>query len=193
MRAKLAMTIQEILNCIDPLPPDALARLSMLASEKRYEKGKLLFRANRVEHEVYFIKSGIARAFSAKRDRDVTFWFGKEGDALLSMRSYVDQQEGYENLELLEDCELYQIQSPHLQDLYRQDIRIANWGRKFAEREIIKTERRLINLQIGTAKERYEELLRESPSLIQRVPLGHIASYLGISAVNLSRIRAGIK
>jgi predicted transcriptional regulator len=42
-----------------------------------------------------------------------------------------------------------------------------------------------------SAKERYEQLLKEQPHILQRVSLGHIASYLGISAETLSRIRRG--
>lgn len=187
------MDIESIFNNIYRLTPAALAMMVGISEELELPKGKLLLRANRIEDHIYFLKSGIARAFSAKRERDVTFWFGKEGEALLSMRSYVDRLPGYENIELIEDCQVYKINSSTLQDLFQKDLSIANWGRKFAEREIIKTERRLINLQIGTATERYAELLEESPYLIQRIPLNYIASYLGISAVSLSRIRAEIK
>lgn len=187
------MTISAILNAICPLTPDTVSILESIVEEVEHPKGKLLLRANRVEQYVYFIKKGFARAFSAKRDRDVTFWFGKEGDSLLSMRSYIEELPGYENIELIEDCQLYRIKSSLLQQKFQEDIRIANWGRKFAEKEIMKTERRLINLQTGNATERYKELLEETPELVQRVPLGYIASYLGISAVSLSRIRADLK
>jgi CRP-like cAMP-binding protein len=184
------MDIRDILNNIYQLSTDPLGKLQSIAEQRRYPKGHLLIRAGRIEDYMYFIKSGIARAFSEMREQNVTFWFGQEGEAMVSMRSYVDKQPGYENIELLEDCELYQINMASLQALYLQDISIANWGRKFAEKEIIKTENRLIRLQIGSASERYKELLQENPTLLQRVPLGHIASYLGISAVSLSRIRA---
>lgn len=187
------MTFPSILNNIYPLPPDAQTLMESHVEEVEYAKGKLLLQANKLEENIYFIKKGIARAYSVKRDRDVTFWFGKEGDALLSMRSYIEQKPGYENIELIEDCQLYRIKSSHLQQLYQQDIRIANWGRKFAEHEIMKAERKLISLQIGTATERYNELLQDTPELIQRIPLNYIASYLGISAVSLSRIRAELK
>ncbi|MEG2100855.1 MAG: Crp/Fnr family transcriptional regulator, partial [Flavobacterium sp.] len=80
-----------------------------------------------------------------------------------------------------------------LQKLFEIDIHIANWGRKFAEKELIKTEERLISHQFSNATERYLELLQNNPQLIQRVQLGYIASYLGISQVSLSRIRAEIK
>ncbi len=75
---------------------------------------------------------------------------------------------------------------------YATNLEIANWGRKLAEIELIKTEERFISRQLGTAIDRYKKLLEENPSLINRVQLGYIASYLGISQVTLSRIRTEI-
>ena len=80
-----------------------------------------------------------------------------------------------------------------MKQLFLEDIHIANWGRKFAEQELIKTEERLISKQFKNATERYLELLNTNKDLIKRVQLGHIASYLGITQVSLSRIRATIK
>jgi CRP-like cAMP-binding protein len=80
-----------------------------------------------------------------------------------------------------------------LQQLFETDIAMANWGRRFAEKELIKTEERLISRQFRTATERYQELMQQQPGLLQRVSLGHIASYLGITQVSLSRIRADIR
>ncbi|HUH25654.1 MAG TPA: Crp/Fnr family transcriptional regulator [Flavobacterium sp.] len=142
---------------------------------------------------MYFIKKGIVRAYAPMPDREVTFWFGSEGATVVSMNSYVNNKPSYETIELLEDCILYQINSETLQNLYKTDIEIANWGRKFAEDELIKSEERLISLQFKSAKERYLDLIQHHPNLIQRVALGHIASYLGITQVSLSRIRADIK
>ena len=109
------------------------------------------------------------------------------------MRSYVEELPGYEDIELLEACELYELKTEQLQHLFEEDIHIANWGRKFAEQELIKTEERLIQRQFRTASDRYKELLLNHPDLIQRIQLGHIASYLGITQVSLSRIRAELK
>src|SRR5690606_23115049 len=156
-------------------------------------KGTLLLRADKVETDIYFIKSGIVRAYSDTENNEITFWFGKEGEAIISMKSYIENQKGYENIELLENCQLYKIKTQDLQNLYQKDIHIANFGRRFAEQELIKTEERLISRQFKTASQRYNELLKENPSLIQRVQLGHIASYLGITQVSLSRIRSEIK
>ena len=187
------MNIDSILDNIYPLPEASKELLKKSITEVKYRKNHILLRVDRIEKNIYFIKKGVARAYSHKENIEITFWFGKEGDTIISMKSYVANQRGYENIELLENCELYELRTEDLQKLFEEDIHIANWGRKFAEKELIKTEERLISRQFRTATERYNELLKHRPDLIRRVQLGHIASYLGITQVSLSRIRAEIK
>lgn len=186
------MDISNILDYIYKLPESSLAELQNNVSEITFPKGHILLKANKVETNIYFIKKGLVRAY-IERDNEVTFWFGKEGETIISMKSYVEDQPGYENIELLEDCELYELKTENLRKLFNEDVHIANWGRKFAEKELIKTEERLISKQFKNASERYLELMKDHPELIKRVQLGHIASYLGITQVSLSRIRAELK
>lgn len=183
------MQIEEILTRIYPLPEDSLKELKTHISEIELPKGHIILRANRVERYVFFIRRGIARAFASFEDRDVTFWFGKEGDAVLSMRSYVEAAPAYENVELLETSQLYQLEIQGLEDLYARDVHIANWGRKLAEKELLTLESRIVSTELLNARQRYQRLVRKHPELLQRVPLKYIASYLGITQVSLSRIR----
>lgn len=187
------MEMNFIIDSIYKLSDKSKLKINNCIIERKFAKGHLLLRADKVETNIYFIKKGIVRAYSRTPQNEITFWFGSEGDAVISMKSYVENKKGYEDIELLEDCELYEIRTKKLQDLYTEDIEIANWGRKFAERELVKTEERLISRQFRTASERYHELLKHNPDLIKRVQLGIIASYLGITQVSLSRIRAEIK
>ncbi|MBD0724153.1 cyclic nucleotide-binding protein [Flavobacterium sp. L1I52] len=187
------MNIDQILDKIYPLSAKSKLVLKENFIEVSFPKHLIIIRADKVEKNIYFIKKGIARTFSRIDDNEITFSFGKEGDTIASLKSYIANQKGYENIELLEDCELYELNTENLQNLFNENIEIANWGRKFAEQELIKAEERLISRQLGTATERYNELLKNYPDLIQRVQLGHIASYLGITQVSLSRIRTNIK
>lgn len=153
-------------------------------------KGTIVVRAEKIERYVYFIEKGIARAFREIDKGQKTIWFGQAGDVMLSFLSFFKSQPGYESIEVLEDSVLYRISSNHLQELYNQHLPIANWGRKFAEQELLLTEQRFMDLQFRTATERYQDLIKYSPTILQRVQLGYIASYLGITQVSLSRIRA---
>lgn len=187
------MNIDLILDSIYPLPDTSKELLKKSITEIKQKKGHILLKANTIEKNIYFIKKGIARAYSHKDNAEITFWFGKESDTIISMKSYIANLKGYENIELLENCELYELKAEDLQKFFEEDIHIANFGRRFAEKELIKTEERLISRQVRTATERYKELLKNSPDIVKRIQLGHIASYLGITQVSLSRIRAEIK
>ena len=184
------MDINQIIDNIGILPDSSRNALKEIITEATYPKGHILFRADKVETKVYFIKQGIVRAYTEMEDNEITFWFGREGDTVVSMKSYVNGRKGYENIELLEECELYEVKKQALHELFRKDIHIANWGREFAEQELLKTEERFISRQLKTSTERYRELMNNNSDLLQRVPLGYIASYLGITQVSLSRIRA---
>jgi CRP-like cAMP-binding protein len=60
------------------------------------------------------------------------------------------------------------------------------------EKYYIRLEERFVNAQFKTAAERYEQLLQQAPHIAERVPLGYIASYLGVSQETLSRIRSRV-
>lgn len=187
------MELKAILDKIYELPDASKNSISEVISEEVYPKGYRLLNADKIERNIYFVKQGIVRAYTNSEGNEITFWFGREGDTVVSMRSYVDNRQGYENIELLEDGILYKLNVDALNNLFAQDIHIANWGRRFAEQELLKTEERLIARQFKTASERYEQLMNETPELLQRIQLSYIASYLGITQVSLSRIRAKIK
>jgi len=187
------MNIDEIIDRIYLLPTASKESLKQNITEVNHPKGFCLMEADKVIPYIYFLRNGIARAYASTENNDITFWFGTEGEPIVSMKSYVDEKPGYESIELLEDCNLYQLETKKLKELFNKDIHVANWGRKFAERELLKTEELIISRQYKTALERYKDLLKEKPHLLQRVQLGHIASYLGITQVSLSRIRAEMK
>ncbi|MCO4292789.1 Crp/Fnr family transcriptional regulator [Solitalea sp. MAHUQ-68] len=187
------MKLEDILRSIYDLRDASLNKLIERISPARFPKGHRLFNTGKIETDLYFISKGMARAFLNTEAHEITFWFGKEGDTVLSYNSYIHNKPGYETIELLEDSELYRLKTVDLMELYNEDIHISNWGRKLAEYELVKTEERLISRQFKTAIERYKELIERQPELIQRVQLGYIASYLGVSQVTLSRIRAEIK
>jgi Cyclic nucleotide-binding domain. len=187
------MDIGTILDKVYRLPVLSKESIIGAITEVQYPKNYQLISADKVERDIYFIKKGIVRACTNSSEEEITFWFGKEGDTIVSMRSYVDNRRGYENIELLEDCILYRLSVSALDSLYANDIHVANWGRKFAEQELLKTEERLIARQFSTASERYNDLMKNNPELLQRIQLSYIASYLGITQVSLSRIRAKLK
>lgn len=184
------MDIGTILSAVYTLSRPSLELFLDIVEKIELPKGYILLKEGKIEYDMYFISTGIVRAYSIREGNEVTFWFGEEGSVICSMKNYIEQKVSYESIELLSDCVLYKVDMNKLQQLYYTNIEIANWGRKFIEYEYMRIENRLIDLQISSASERYEALLKEHPTIIQRVPLNMVASYIGITQVSLSRIRA---
>lgn len=186
------MNIKDIINSIYELPEPSLNTLTEFVIEVEYPKNFQLFREKRKETKCYFIKKGVVRSYTYKDNKEVTFWLGQEGDLIFPLQTLFMGAEEYANVELLEDSVLYELNLTCLQELYMNDIHIANWGRKYAEYACIKSEKLFIQRQFKTSAEMYQELIKSYPNITQRIQLGVIASYLGISQVNLSRIRGKI-
>lgn len=192
IQQKKNMDIKEIINKRYAMPDASLDKLQRCLTEVSYPKGFRVLERGKVEKNIFFIKKGIVRAYTSVDGKEITFWFGKEGATIVSLKGYVNDEPGYETMELMEDSVLYKLERKQLKALFLDDLHIANWGRRYAEMELLATEERLISMLSAIASERYKELLEKEPDLLQRLPLGSIATYLGVTQASLSRIRAKI-
>ena len=157
------MDKSDIINAIHPLPAGSMERMAACMEEVAYAKGTRILRAGKTERNVFFIKKGIVRAFVSTQGREITFWLGAEGTPVVSMKSYVSGLPGYESVECIEDTVLYVLRHATLTSLFADDVNIANWGRRFAEKEMLRTEERLIPQLFTTAAERYHSLMANHP------------------------------
>ena len=175
-----------------PLSHNTLSGLVALFTRIEVPRGTVILREGYIEKDMFLVEQGLVRAYSDAAEKQVTFWFGMSGDYVISAQSFINNRPGYESIDVLEDSVLYKANAEALIALFEKDIELANWGRKLAENEFLKLEEMFISRQFKTATQVYIELLERIPSFPNRVPLKHIASYLGISQVSLSRIRANV-
>lgn len=96
------------------------------------------------------------------------------------------------NIEAMCDSVAYSISRATLNQLYHSSIGLANLGLRLMDHQLLLQENWLINSGSPRAKERYLTLIKETPELLQYVPLKYIASYLWITPQSLSRIRASL-
>lgn len=189
----IAAMINKIISEFYPLPDRSLQSLVSMMDEVRYPKGYHLIRAGKVDTNVYFLLEGLVRSYTIIHGEEVTFYFGSEGNIIYSIESYLNGMEANDTVELLEDSSFLTISMEALHRLYESDIHIANWGRKMAEDGMLRTKKEFIYILSLDATQRYQMLVSKRPDLLQRVPLGLIASYCGVTQATLSRIRAKIK
>jgi CRP-like cAMP-binding protein len=155
-------------------------------------KGHYLIKEGKVSKHLYFLQHGALRGYYNLEGKEVTYWFGFENDFVTSFHSFITQQPAVENIQLLEGSILWEISKENLTLLMNKYTDIERLVRIAYERYYIRLEDRFVNAQFKSAKERYQNLLKLAPHIIERVPLGYIASYLGISGETLSRIRSRV-
>lgn len=185
----LFQAISQIGNLSEELKEDISARLQYVT----YKRNQVLLKQGEICDCLYFVSKGLLRAYYEKDEGEVSSWFMKEGDFIISVLSFFKRQASYESIAVLSDCELCYIHYDDLMELYDNYLEFNIIGRRLTEHYYCLSEMRLVGLRKQTATEKYEYLLSNYPELIQRVPSKHIASYLGIAEETLSRIRAAVR
>lgn len=153
-------------------------------------KNEYLLTERRICRHLYFVQQGALRGYYTLDGKEITHWFGFEQDFVTSFHSFITQEPAVENIQLLEGSVLWVISKETLTGLFNRYHEIERLVRIAYEKYYIRLEERFVNAHFKTAAERYESLLQQAPHIVERVPLGYIASYLGISQETLSRIRS---
>ncbi|MGD1840566.1 MAG: Crp/Fnr family transcriptional regulator [Thermonemataceae bacterium] len=188
----MQLSISDYYSKYGLISAQSAAALDALAQAVTYPKGYLIHREGQVSRSVYLIVKGVARVFYYRDGQDVTNQFFTEGEAMAAMESLYTRKPSFYNIELLEDCDLVQVDYAAIEKLYEQYHDLESCGRLLAIECYLEENERNRFFQMLTAKDRYLNLLKTKPEILQRVKLGHIASYIGITQVQLSRIRADL-
>lgn len=183
----------DLINGIRPLSPELTQVLPTYLSRRQLPKKTQLLVEGQVCDQLYFIEEGLARAYYYNNEEDVTAWFMPENNLILAVRSFFRQEPSYEYIELLEDATIVSIKHSDLQHLYEQYPEFNYVGRVLTERYYVLSEERGLFLRRKKGKERLEGLLKIFPQIFNRVPLKHVATYLGMKPETLSRLRGNKK
>lgn len=173
-----------------PLSPEAQTAIQDCFKQVILSKSEFLLTEGKICRHLYFLEQGALRGFYNLDGKEITYWFAFEGDFVTSFHSFTTQEPAVENIQLLEGSVLWAISKETLSDLFNRFHEIERLVRIAYEKYYIRLEERFINAQFKTAAERYEQLMKQTPHIVERIPLGQIASYLGISQETLSRIRS---
>lgn len=172
------------------LSPESRATLLSHMLKQEMPKGHVLVPAGSICSSVYYIEKGLTKRFYMKDGKEVIEEFKAENSFACSMNGYITKRADGRQVELLESSVIWSLPYAMLEKLYDQYHDIERLGRYLITQELVAMHRRVQDLQFITAQERYANFAEKHPTLMQRVPLGMISSYLGITQETLSRIRA---
>ncbi|WP_232424806.1 Crp/Fnr family transcriptional regulator [Algoriphagus resistens] len=140
----------------------------------------------------YFVNQGAARIFYYKDGKEITENFAFDNDPIIRAESLFTGTPSHKAIQAIKETIFLAIQADQLLMLFDQHRDVERLFRIIVERSYVDTINRLESLQFHSAEERYLFLTKKFPQIVKEIPIKHIASYLGITQVSLSRIRGNI-
>lgn len=180
-------------NAISPLKSSTWQSLLKLFTKEELERDQYFVKVNQVADKIGFLETGVVRAFfinSEGKEYNKQFFvaqsiIGAYSSLLTGRPNLISQQ-------ALTDCVVYTCNYTDLVRLFDEHQDIERLARKIAEYYFLEKEKKELEIVLLNAMQRYSIFQKEFPTLEQLIPQYHIASYLGISAIQLSRIRSQV-
>ncbi|MEH6681072.1 MAG: Crp/Fnr family transcriptional regulator [Sediminicola sp.] len=153
-------------------------------------KNTKLAEASHFVHELWFIKKGITRVYYyTDKGQEVTKYFIEERHFSSDSNSFLYQLPMTSYVETVIPCELIRISRTAFEDFAEN---IPGWNElilTIANRAIREKVNRISPMLAETGEERYLRFMERFPTMLNRIPLRMLASYLGVTKYSLSRIR----
>lgn len=154
-----------------------------------FKKNEPLITSGKVAAYYYFLEKGFARSFAIDPEgNDITTKFFAQNDIVIDWRSYFLKKPCKETIVAITSCTCWRIQFSDFMKLFSIEA-FREVGRTRLVNNYFELKNHTVSMITDHAKDRYLELIRTNPSIVQNVPLKHIATYLGITDTSLSRIR----
>ena len=169
------------MNSLYPISDETIQILKENTVLCHFPKRHQLIEADKFCKSAYFIEEGMTRSFWLVNGEEITTSFACEGAIVFSMDELYYNKMSEEFVETLEDVVAYRISLTDLLRLFQTNIELANWGRVIHQNEYRRLHRSHKDRLTLSAKERYEAFKLQFPQMCQRIQLGYIASYLGIT------------
>ena len=180
----------EKLSSLAPMSEPLTDKIRSVARIVNYKACEVILREGQTCSTACLVVKGLTRSYYINDGKDITSRFMEEGFIITSWPSYYTQKPGNEYIEALEDTTLACIDYADTQKLFADFPESNVIGRRQVEYAFYLSELRTQMLRKNTAEEKYKFFLENHSSLMQRVSLRHIATYLGMNEETLSRVRS---
>ncbi|MBO9639958.1 MAG: Crp/Fnr family transcriptional regulator [Siphonobacter aquaeclarae] len=182
--------LRAFFDTLCPLPPDTWERLEPLFSPLTLRKGEYFLTAGALARQIGFLSEGVMRAFYGNDEgEEYNKHFFVPYCLIGGYASLITGQPNQIVQQALTDCRILVADYGQLTALYDTAPELERAARRLAEQFFVNKEEREIELVLCNATERYARFQQQFPGLEQVIPQYHIASYLGITPTQLSRIR----
>lgn len=170
----------------DELKHEIIERIQI----KSFKKGQLVHDASKICTESYFIQKGILRTYFFKDGKEVSEYFCSTGEWTNSPRSFMQRKLDIYYIDAIEDTDVFCINVHNLVYLFDHFPEMERYARLSMGTLFGQIIERITSMRFTSAKEKYEHFCTLYHDIYHRIPLGMVASYLGITQETLSRVRA---
>lgn len=172
------------------LTVEELAYFNSILQFKSFPKKTILLHEGEVCNFEAFINKGCIRTYYIDENGfEVTLQFAIEDWWVSDIASFHDQKPSNMFIETLEPCELLILSPQSKESLLSHAPQLERMFRILVQRNLSSLQARLYKTIATTAQDKYLDFIKRYPTIPQRVPQHYIASYLGISAEFLSKVR----
>ena len=157
-----------------------------------FAKNDYLIQEDSTANYYYFIESGYVRSYVIDLEgNDISTKFFSSSDIVIDWHSYFLKTKCRENVQAITACVAWKITFENFMKLFKIEA-FREVGRTRLVNNYFELKNHSISIIADPAKDRYLNLLKSKPDIVQNVPLKQIATYLGITDTSLSRIRKEI-
>ena len=181
----LRKNISQLENCSDD-EFDVLVSKSEIVN---LNKGEFFLKEGQISNHMAFIDKGLAMYYKIVDGVEIPFDFAIESQWLAYLKSFTHRTPSDMNIKVLEDTTLFTFEAGKLQELMTSHPKFLALRSYNVEKSLADVAQHGANLATLDAKQRYYQLMKDKPYLINRVPQYYLAAYLGIKPQSLSRIR----
>lgn len=182
--------MKQFFSTLSEIPAEAWQPFSELFEERKLAKKEFFIKEGQTAREIGFLERGVVRAFYRnEQGLEYNKHFFVAPCLLGGYASLITGNPNQINQQAMTDCQLRVADFSKIQELYSLHPSIERVARVLAEQFFVQKEQREIELVLLDAEKRYKIFQKAFPGLEQEIPQYHIASYLGITPTQLSRIR----
>ncbi len=157
-----------------------------------FAKNDFLIREETTANFYYFMESGFARSYVIDLEgNDISTKFFSSKDIVIDWHSYFLKTKCRENIQAITPCVAWKITFDDFMKLFNIEA-FREVGRTRLVNNYFELKNHSVSIIADPAKDRYLNLLKTKPDIVQNVPLKQIATYLGVTDTSLSRIRKEI-
>ncbi|WP_343690059.1 Crp/Fnr family transcriptional regulator [Chitinophaga sp.] len=181
--------LRDHIEKILPLTDEEFTFVSTHFTTRKYKKHQYLVQEGDEVKYCYLVISGLLKlVYNDDNGKDHIVSFAMEDWWESDYYAYYTQSAATMSLQCLEDTEVYCFSFENYKKLCAEFPKIEHFFLQKSNFGFLAAQRRILSLLTSNAKERYEQLLKQYPSLLQRVPKSLLAAYLGVSRETLSRL-----